>query len=210
MHNTIMLINILFVILLLLSYLSARTSPQDLWMLSFFGLSYPVLLVINAGFAIYWAIKKKLLFFWSFITILIGYNHINNTFQIRFSRKQPSEVQNTFTFLSYNVRLFNLYNWIDSPGVKENIYEFLLGEDPDVLCIQEYFYNSSDPFNESRDYRRLHDRYSHIEFSSSIRQDFNFGIATFSRYPIVGTGKIEFVNSSNISIYTDMQSTRIR
>jgi endonuclease/exonuclease/phosphatase family metal-dependent hydrolase len=102
------------------------------------------------------------------------------------------------------VRLFNLYNWIDDPSVKNSIYEFLLSEDPDVLCIQEYFYNKEDPYNNTRNFERLHSRYSHIVYSSSNNKDFNFGIAIFSRYPIVNSGKIEFVNSSNISIYSDI------
>jgi endonuclease/exonuclease/phosphatase family metal-dependent hydrolase len=102
------------------------------------------------------------------------------------------------------VRLFNLYNWIDDPSVKNSIYDFLLGEDPDILCIQEYFFNKDDPYNNTRNFRRLHDRYKHIAYSSSNNRDFNFGIATFSKYPIVNTGSIEFVNSSNISIYTDI------
>ncbi len=203
-HNTILLINIIFAILLMLSYLSALVSPQDLWLLSFFGLAYPFFLFANIVFAIYWALKRKLLLLLSLVAILIGYNHLGNTFQLRFSQKQPANPQNTFTFLSYNVRLFNLYRWIDDETVKQQIYNFLLGEDPDVMCIQEYFYSTDDPFNHSRDYRRLHDRYSHIAYSSSNNADFNFGIATFSRYPIVNKGVIEFTNSSNISIYTDI------
>ncbi len=204
LHNTLLLVNIFFVILLLLSYLSAYTSPQDLWILSFFGLTYPLILIINFGFVIYWAIKRKYLLIYSLITILIGWNHLSNTFQIRLSRKQPADLDNTFTFLSYNVRLFNLYNWIDDPSVKNNIYEFLLSEDPDILCVQEYFFNINDPYNNSRNFQRLHDRYKHIEYSSSNNLDFNFGIATFSKYPIINKGKIEFVNSSNISIYSDI------
>ena len=204
LHNTIMLINVCFIILLLLSYLSSHTSPSDIWILPFFGLAYPFLLVANMGFVIYWILKRKSLFLYSLITILLGWNHLSNTFQVRFSQKQPADPENTFTFLSYNVRLFNLYNWIDDSSVKENIYKFLLSEDPDVLCVQEYFLNKEDPYNNSRNFRRLHDQYTHIAYSSSNNKSFNFGIATFSKYPIVNKGKIEFVNSSNISIYSDI------
>ncbi len=204
LHNTIMLINLFFVILLLLSYLSTRISPQDLWILPFFGLVYPLLLIINIIFIVYWALKRKLVLLYSLIAILLGYNHLSNTFQFRLSQKQPKDPDNTFTFLSYNVRLFNLWKWIDDPSVKNNIYEFLLSEDADILCLQEYLFNTEDPYNNSRNFRRLHARHSHIEYSSSNGKDFNFGLATFSRYPIVNTGKIEFANSSNLSIYTDI------
>jgi endonuclease/exonuclease/phosphatase family metal-dependent hydrolase len=204
LHNTIMLVNIIFVLLLLLSYLSPYASPREIWVLSFFGLAYPFLLAINIVFVIYWALKRRWFFLYSFIMILIGWTHFSNTFPVRLSRNNPSNPENTFTFLSFNVRLFNLYNWIDDASVKSEIFGFLVNEDPDILCIQEYFYNTEDPFNKSRDFRRLHERYSHIEYSSSNNQNFNFGIATFSKYPIVNTGRINFANSSNISIYTDV------
>ncbi len=204
LHNTIMLVNMVFVLLLLLSYLSAHVSPQNIWIVSLAGLAYPFLLIANLGFVIYWAIKKRVLLLYSLIAILLGYNHLSDTFQIRAAQKLPDELHNTFTFLSYNVRLFNLYDWIEEPGLKNSIYEFLLSEDPDVLCIQEYFFSKDDPYNQSRNFRRLHERYSHIEYSSSNRGDFNFGIATFSKYPIVNKGKISFTNSSNISIYSDI------
>lgn len=204
LHNTILLVNIVFVILLLLAYLSARVSPQDVWIMPFFGLLYPLFLIVNSGFVIYWVLKRKYLLFYSLIAILIGWNHLSNTIQIRFSQNQPESLANTFSLLSYNVRLFNLYNWIDDPSVKNSIYEFFLSEDPDILCIQEYLYNKDDPYNDSRNFQRLHSRYNHIVYSSTNKRDFNFGIAIFSRYPIVSSGKIEFINSSNISIYCDI------
>jgi len=204
MHNTILLVNIIFIFLLLLSYLSSHISPQEIWILSFFGLAYPFLLAVNTGFVIYWALKRRYLLLYSLIAILIGWNHLSNTLQVTITQKQPDSPDNTFTFLSYNVRLFNLYEWIDDPSVKNSIYDFLLSEDPDVLCIQEYFFNENDPYNNSRNFQRLHSRYKHIAYSSSNKGNFNFGLATFSRYPIVNSGNIEFVNSSNISIYSDI------
>jgi endonuclease/exonuclease/phosphatase family metal-dependent hydrolase len=204
LHNTILLINIVFVIFLLVSYLSARTNPQFFWMVALFGLAYPFLVIINAGFVIYWIARWRIVFLFSFIAIIAGWSHLSSTFQVRFTRDQPRETANTFTFLSYNVRLFNLYNWINDPGLKNSIYELILGEDPDILCIQEYFYNSNDPYNNTRNFRRLHDRYKHIAYSSTNGKNFNFGIATFSRYPIINSGNIKFINSSNISIYSDI------
>lgn len=204
LQNTIMLANFIFAILLLLSYLSAHVSPQNIWILSFFGLAYPLLLAVNILFVIYWAIKRKILFIYSLIIIMLGWNHLSNTFQVNLSDKQPANPDNTFTFLSYNVRLFNLYNWIDEPSVKISIYEYLLNEDPDILCIQEYFFNEDDPFSQTRNFRRLHERYNHIEYSSSNKGNFNFGIATFSKYPIINKGAIDFINSSNVSIYSDI------
>ena len=40
--------------------------------------------------------------------------------------------------MSYNVRLFNKYRWIDKPNISEEIEKLILEEDPDIVCIQEY------------------------------------------------------------------------
>lgn len=199
-----MLANFIFAILLLLSYLSVHVSPQNIWILPFFGLAYPLLLAVNVLFVIYWVTKRKILFIYSLIIIMLGWNHLSNTFQFNLTDKQPANPDNTFTFSSYNVRLFNLYNWIDEPYVKRSIYEYLLNEDPDILCIQEYSFNQDDSFSQTRIFRRLHERHSHIGYSSSNNKNFNFGIATFSKYPIINKGEIDFINSSNISIYSDI------
>ena len=40
--------------------------------------------------------------------------------------------------MSYNVRMFNLYKWIDEEGVDKKIYDFIKAKDPAILCIQEF------------------------------------------------------------------------
>ena len=42
--------------------------------------------------------------------------------------------------MSFNVRLFDLYNW--SQNEKQNqIISFIKKENPDIICFQEYYYD---------------------------------------------------------------------
>lgn len=50
--------NYIAVFFLLLSYFSVYINPLDFWFFSFFGLAYPVLFFINAGFFVFWALKR--------------------------------------------------------------------------------------------------------------------------------------------------------
>ena len=40
--------------------------------------------------------------------------------------------------MSFNVRLFNSYNWIDNENIPESILSFVNKESPDILCLQEF------------------------------------------------------------------------
>ena len=40
--------------------------------------------------------------------------------------------------MSYNVRLFNHYKWIDNDNIPVEIEKFIIKKKPDVLAIQEY------------------------------------------------------------------------
>ena len=40
--------------------------------------------------------------------------------------------------MNFNVRLFNLYDWIKEKNVDIKIVNFVKSENPDILCIQEY------------------------------------------------------------------------
>lgn len=204
-RNASLTVNFFAVGFLLLSYLSVYINPMDFWGFSFFGLVYPILLLVNIGFVIFWALKRKKFFLISLIAILLGWFHFANTFQIRFSGKEPLNPANSFSFLSYNVRLFNYYKWIKDPGANVQILEFLNNHNTDIICIQEYIFLPDNPVNEHPEYIKLHERYSHIAYSNTKLRRRNFGIATFSRYPIVKSGVLRFKNSNNISIYSDIK-----
>lgn len=197
--------NYIAVFFLLLSYFSVYINPLDFWFFSFFGLAYPVLFFINAGFFVFWALKRNKFFLISLLAILLGWFHFANTFQFNFSGKEPANPVNSFSFMSFNVRLFNYYQWINKPETNIEILELLNNHYTDIIAVQEYVYNPGNPLNEHPEYLKLHSMHSHIAYSNKILRNRNFGIATFSKYPIVKSGTIRFKNSNNISIYSDIK-----
>ncbi|MGA0232338.1 MAG: endonuclease, partial [Saprospiraceae bacterium] len=54
----IFLINILLVSLTVLAYLSPFVNPNLTWFFSFFGLGFPILLILNLGFILLWLMLK--------------------------------------------------------------------------------------------------------------------------------------------------------
>ncbi|MGZ4091220.1 MAG: endonuclease/exonuclease/phosphatase family protein [Bacteroidia bacterium] len=113
----------------------------------------------------------------------------------------------SFKVTSYNCMLFDLYNWSKNKQTRNSILNSLSEINPDILCLQE-FYTSE----EKGDYNNidtlkalLNTNYYHAEFTTTLRGFDHWGIATFSRYPVVNQGKIMFdTRANNICIFTDL------
>jgi endonuclease/exonuclease/phosphatase family metal-dependent hydrolase len=109
--------------------------------------------------------------------------------------------------MSYNSMLFDLYNWKKNNESRNRILTSLAEENPDVLCLQE-FYTSE----EKNDFHNidtvtglLNAKNHHVEYTTTLRKFDHWGIATFTKYPIIKKGKIAFnTNANNICIYTDI------
>ena len=62
--------------------------------------------------------------FWAnLIVLIIGMNSIGKIIGIG-EKISAEDVENSFSIMSYNVRLFNAYNWISEEGVEKKIFAF--------------------------------------------------------------------------------------
>ncbi len=208
LHKILLLLNLIFAGALLLSYLSTLISPVHFWPLSFFGLIYPYLLLLNIVFLIIWLIKWKKAIFISLLTILIGLNHLHNYFPMLNSgnKEKKFETEESLKVLSYNVRAFNIYEWLNDPNTNKGIFNFIRSENPDIICLQEFYTSTERNFHPDRIARLFRETpYHHIEYNKKSSDNTGYGIATFSRYPIVNRGLIQFEGSNNQTIFTDIK-----
>ena len=120
-NKLLYLINSLSLFILLLSYLSPFISPAIFWPIAFIGLLFPILFLLNLAFLIYWLIGFKKPIWANLIILLLGIGNIGAYFGT--NPDATSSEENT-KILSYNVRLFNRYEWLENPNVKEDIFSF--------------------------------------------------------------------------------------
>ncbi len=199
-------VNIGVVIALILSYLSRFISPVDFVWLAFLGLGYPFILFVNIVFVIYWLIRRKLFFLISLIAILLGGKNLSNTFTFTVSDYKPKSNAKQIKVLSYNVRLFNLYQWSDDKKAKKKIFAFLKYQQPDIMCFQEFYSKGNDSLSNAMVISRMPNaKYHHIEYGGNNEKKFNFGIATYSSYPIVNKGVLHSKNNRVVSIFSDIK-----
>jgi len=201
LYKILLGVNAFFAFTLLMSYLAVHINPADFALPAFFGLAYPYLLLINIILAIIWAMLLKYEALISVIVIAIGFTHFSNYIKLI---KPARDKTNTFKVLSYNVRLFNYFENKQSISSEKKVLEFLNNQNPDILCLQEFFILGNPSEEDTAIKTALGGKYySHLKVLGRGKNKY-YGIVTFSKFPIIRKGEIIHPGSSSLSIYTDV------
>lgn len=183
----IYIINSFAALALLLSYLLPYISPKTVPLFAVLSLFVPFIILINLIFVLYWLIKLKKQFILSTLILLIGWTFNSSIYKL--SGKNES-VDNSFTVMSYNVRMFNYWNWIDDDNIKPKIKKFISEQNPDILLIQESY---------------EFDQFSYpYKFIKRTKHNKKVGQAIYSKFPIINTGSLDFNSPSNNAIFADI------
>ena len=190
LEKFIFLVNTLTALLLLVAYILPYLPPKRFSLFSVLSLGVPLLIGLNVLFFIYWLLKLKRQLFLSLVVLLAGFNYITSIYKFS-SATSVSDVEN-FSIMSYNVRLFNLFDWLPNPSVESDILRFLKTENPDILCLQEYHKTQNFELND------------YYKFENVSKGKVKSGQAIFSKFPIVNSGSITFPNTSNNAVFIDV------
>jgi endonuclease/exonuclease/phosphatase family metal-dependent hydrolase len=200
-----MFCNHLAAIALLISYLAPHVSPENFWFIAFFGLAYPILVVVNILFILYWTIQLKKRGIYSFIIIIAGFSNLHHYVQLTL-KNNPDNSKKIIKVMSYNVKVFDLYNWSHNIETRNKMFQLINNELPDIACFQEYYHRDSSKYANTDSLMKLANfKYCDTVYTTSDKYHQHFGIAIFSFYPIINKGKIDFgYRSNNICIYSDI------
>jgi endonuclease/exonuclease/phosphatase family metal-dependent hydrolase len=186
-YKIIYIVNNIFAVLLLLSYLTSFISPADYPISGILNFSIPLLWIINGIFVLIWLIKLKKQLLLSLIIMAIGWFQVQNLFVF------PSQEENKekgIKVMSYNVMQF--YNLKEkSRSSYEKIQDFLKHENPDIICFQEYRVEKKNLF---ADY----------EFRVINNDSAKLKTVILSKYPIINSKHYGFGKSNNSAVYADI------
>jgi len=186
--------------------MSIFVNPVKFWPPSFLGLAYPILLFINAFFFVFWLLLRKKYLFIPLIAIALTFPLLKNYFS--FHLKPPERVSSppALKVMSYNVRNFDLYNWSRNKASSKEMMELIKNENPDVACFQEFFNADTGKFQNIKELMNICGfSYYHFGKTFTLRKYEQWGIATFSKFPIVEKGNIQFEGrTTNSCIYSDI------
>lgn len=207
-RKIILILNFLAAGGLLFSYSAPLINPSKFFLPAMFGLAYPYLLVLNLLFLIFWMIKLRKEVLISLVVVLVGWNHLNNLIPLTGKHRdipENADQERLFRVMSYNVRGFDRYHWTEDPDTRLAIFRFIDEQDPDVICFQEY-YTYIYRGRTQADIASHFDRYpqSAVHYTSNTVGTNGYGIATYSKFPIIKRSRIPFNSSTNGAMYTDL------
>lgn len=210
----LLILNIIFGLGLLFSFATHYIKPSSSITIAFAGFAFIYFVYINLFFILIWLfirIKYSLI---SLVLILLNTNNIDRYFQLNASPK-PSSCVSCIKVMSYNVKLFGLYD-TENVALREKkrteILSFIEREQPDILCFQEYFYDKSGKLNFSTtdtliSILKLRDENNYsTNFPFNRNNEYFFGYATFSKYRIINSGVVLMPDTHTIAaIYIDFR-----
>jgi endonuclease/exonuclease/phosphatase family metal-dependent hydrolase len=196
--------NIVAAFFLLMTLVGTVVSPEKFILPAYFALIYPIILILNLGFIVFWLIAKKWFFLVSLSIMLLSANQISNTFPVHFGKIGKSKTVSQINLITYNTKMSgDLVK--DTPQKRNNVIRYIIDSNADIVCLQEFEVSLKKQYITLPDMMRIFSkyRYKHVEFKAKAHTNL-LGIATFSKYPIVGKQRIEFPSKYNISISTDI------
>ena len=174
------------------------------------GLVFPFVLILFSIILLINLLQKNKIAWWMLITLLLCYKGVFATFGTNFSNKKNKE---GVKLMSYNVKNFDLYNWTGNKKTRQQIFDFIKAENPDIINFQEFYsdeneHNNIQYIKDSLGYTYYHFQQSHHAIDKHLKTKNNlyWGIATFSKFPIKNKVAVPFTNNSNNTcIYSDIE-----
>ncbi len=164
--------------------------------LAVLSLIFPLLVIANFVFLLYWLLVKKRYFLLSGIMLLLWYFILGPFYQFS-GNPSGEEDSETFSIMSFNARSFNELEQLDIENVDSLILDFVTKEDPDILCFQECHYamKRNKALNQY-DYKFVDFVYG--KHKGKVIQ------AIYSKFPIAQVDSVDFPSSANKSLFADI------
>lgn len=201
-----------------MSTLAAFITPGKYLIISLSGIAFPFLFLLNFVFLIFWLSRKKYLLLTLHLMVFVtGFK----TFNVQWAWNQnasKAEPDSTFSVLSFNARNFDFYNWsgnyFGTSTIRHDAMNLIRELNPDIICFQEFFHCDTGKYR-IRQYMTdsLGYKEQFLVMPVTLYRHHHWGMAIYSRYPIVSTGEIELPkpagprkgSSINLCLYADIK-----
>lgn len=195
--STILLsINLIAILILIISAYSSYLDPEMFPILSNMGLGYPIILLINLSYIVFWIILKKKYIQYSLIGILITCPQLFIYAPFNLQNKDISSEK--IKVISYNVMSFNALR--KEKNGTNTILEYLKKSNADILCLQEYNVSSNPKYVTQKDVNKALKDYPYKSINSIGGKNSGNRLAIYSKYPINKVDPIAYKSSYNGSV----------
>ncbi len=195
----------------LIAYFAIHVSPIRFWLAGFITLTIPVLLICHVLFILCWLLISPLKSLLSMVLLLIGFPLLQRTYAFHpHADPGPSKDSTQFKVLSYNTRLLNMLDYYGKGNKEKSVkqLDWIRNNDADIKCLQEFFNEDDSPVFNS--ISRISGKGSYNYYMTPLFRLNNksrgfYGVAIFTKFPIVGSGDIIFDRRTlNKGVFVDI------
>jgi len=138
LRNSLIILNVTVGLCMLLLYLLPYVNPDTYWMLNMIALIFPVLIIVQIFFFVFWLIAKPRMAFLPVFFAIVSYKLIFSVWAIRITgNADPSS--SDLRLLSWNVHLFNFFENEGKPVPA--MLEKVKNRNADIFCAQELVFS---------------------------------------------------------------------
>jgi len=118
------------------------------------------------------------------------------------SHKRPTvECEQMLTVLTYNTHQMGMYE----KAHQNRVIKYLQRQDADIICLQEVDVYKNDKYLTLPELRKALSKYPYTYFDFKIyNKRHQYGLAVFSKYPLLNKNTIRYSSRGNISNYCDV------
>lgn len=178
-------VNLLVIAAMIFCAYTSCLPPQNVPQWSYLGLMFPVFLVLNILFLLFWLIVKWKWAFLPLAGIAVCASSVRAYFPVNVQVEPP---EGSIKVLTYNVMAFGTDKSL--PWDENSIMRYLLESGADVICLQEAMKTVVDS---ALDSISVTYPYHYFELETD-----NY-IACFSKFPIKSVTKIDYPSTTNHS-----------
>lgn len=197
--------NILVVLIMLLCLVGTKISPEIFILPSYISLFFPLVVILNICFVIFWMIARKWFFLISLVVLFFSATQIADTFPMNFGKTKIISTKKPIKILSYNTMMSGGLekHTIEKPN---HVIQFILDTDADIVCLQEFAVSPKNEYLTQADVSKIFSKYPYQHIWYKQEQNWaKSGVATFSKFPILSKENIAIKSRYNVSIYSDIK-----
>jgi endonuclease/exonuclease/phosphatase family metal-dependent hydrolase len=203
-----LILNIGVVLWVLVGAYCMLVPPYEFWPAAFIAFSLPGALILNILFLLYWLLKRSWYVILPLSVLLFGWNYYGRLLAINPGEEEPGQEAKTVQVLSFNTHAFSAYDDREAGKFESSIemIDWVSRHPADVFCLQEFYSRkNSDVFNTVSRIGIRYDKDHYFSSAQSDRHNAKFGIAIFSKHPILDRGEIIFdKNTANRVLWADL------
>lgn len=203
------------VVSMILSYLSAYINPTKFIIPLFFGLYFIPILLLNVWLllvAVIFRFKKSIAL--CILVLIPSFFFANRFYKFPFSSDEEELAEwsfqrdsggfwrNCIKIMSYNVGGFSQNPDLTKDSIRHAIIDSINAVNADIVCLQEVSLRQEDSL------LKLFPHYNNLATNFKNVSKRSRGLVILSKFKIINTGIISFKNSSNLSMFIDIDCGR--